>query len=67
MNIKWADRIEKLPPYLFAEIDKKKNELKDKGVDVIDLGVGDPDRPTPGRIIEALYKAAKDPSVPRKV
>lgn len=65
MNIKWADRIEKLPPYLFAEIDKKKNELKEKGVDVIDLGVGDPDNPTPDRIIEALYKAAKDPSTHR--
>lgn len=65
MNIKWADRIEKLPPYLFAEIDKKKNELVEKGVDVIDLGVGDPDTPTPDRIIEALYKAAKDPSTHR--
>lgn len=65
MNIKWADRIEKLPPYLFAEIDKKKNELIDKGVDVIDLGVGDPDTPTPDRIIEALYRAAKDPGTHR--
>lgn len=65
MNIKWAERIEKLPPYLFAEIDKKKNELIEKGVDVIDLGVGDPDTPTPERIIEALYRAAKDPKTHR--
>ena len=62
MEIKWAQRIEQLPPYLFAEIDRKKNELIDKGVDVIDLGVGDPDIPTPDFIIEALKKAAEDPS-----
>ena len=40
MNITWADRINNLPPYLFAEIDAKKQALIDKGVDVIDLGVG---------------------------
>lgn len=62
MNIKWAKRIEELPPYLFAEIDKKKNALIENGVDVIDLGVGDPDIPTPGHIIDALNKAAKDPA-----
>jgi len=65
MDIKWADRIAQLPPYLFAEIDKKKNEMIDKGVDIIDLGVGDPDTPTPDRIIEALYKAAKNPKTHR--
>jgi len=62
MEIKWAKRIEQLPPYLFAEIDRKKNELIKKGVDVIDLGVGDPDIPTPDFIINALKKAAEDPS-----
>ena len=46
MDIKWADRINNLPPYLFAEIDAKKQGLIDKGIDVIDLGVGDPDIPT---------------------
>ncbi len=51
MEIKWAKRIEELPPYLFAEIDRKKNEIIEKGVDVIDLGVGDPDIPTPDHII----------------
>ena len=41
-----SGRLAKLPPYLFAEIDKKKRELIAKGKDVIDLGVGDPDIPT---------------------
>jgi len=61
MNIQWAKRIEELPPYLFAEIDAKMNEMKSKGVDVIDLGVGDPDIPTPSNIIDALEIAARDP------
>jgi len=56
------ERLKKLPPYLFAEIDKKKRELTAKGKDVIDLGVGDPDLPTPPFIIDALNKAAKDPA-----
>ncbi|MEW5736002.1 MAG: LL-diaminopimelate aminotransferase [Thermodesulfobacteriota bacterium] len=56
-----ADRIVKLPPYLFAEIDRKKAEVKARGVDIIDLGVGDPDLPTPPHIVEALSKAAADP------
>jgi LL-diaminopimelate aminotransferase len=57
-----AERLEKLPPYLFKEIDRKKAEVKSRGVDIIDLGVGDPDLPTPAHIIEALKKAADDPS-----
>ncbi len=61
MDIKWSKRIEDLPPYLFAEIDAKKNALLKKGVDVIDLGVGDPDIPTPSNIIDALKDAADDP------
>ncbi len=59
--IKKAERIEKLPVYLFAQIDKAKREAIAKGVDIIDFGVGDPDLPTPNHIIEALYKAAQDP------
>lgn len=57
-----SERLKKLPPYLFAEIDRKKRELIAKGKDVVDLGVGDPDRPTPDFIIEALNKAARDGS-----
>ena len=47
-------RLQELPPYLFAEIDKKKREARAEGRDIIDLGVGDPDRPTPEFIIDAL-------------
>ena len=60
MVIKKAARIEQLPPYLFAEIDKKKTEMRKKGVDLIDLGVGDPDLPTPKPIIERLKQASED-------
>ncbi|MCH8029003.1 MAG: LL-diaminopimelate aminotransferase [Candidatus Dadabacteria bacterium] len=60
--MRWARRIDELPPYLFAEIDAKKEELIKKGVDVIDLGVGDPDLPTPEHIINALERAANDPA-----
>ncbi len=56
-----AERLKALPPYLFAEVDRKKRELIAKGKDVIDLGVGDPDLPTPSFIIDALNEAARDP------
>lgn len=58
----YAKRLKSLPPYLFAEIDEKKEKARKKGVDIIDLGVGDPDLPTPRHIIEALCEAAKDPA-----
>ena len=58
IRIKFAERIEKLPPYLFAAIDAKKAEVQARGVDVIDLGVGDPDMPTPAHIVASLQKAA---------
>jgi len=61
MQIEQAKRIEQIPPYLFAEIDKKKQEMRQKGMDLIDLGIGDPDLPTPKPIIERLKKAAEDP------
>lgn len=61
-HLKPADRLAKLPPYLFAEIDRLKRELAAQGHDVIDLGVGDPDLPTPDFVIEALYRGAKDPA-----
>ncbi|MGH2677868.1 MAG: aminotransferase class I/II-fold pyridoxal phosphate-dependent enzyme, partial [Actinomycetota bacterium] len=56
-----ARRVESLPPYLFAELDRKVAEKKAAGVDVISLGIGDPDRPTPRHIVEALQEAAEDP------
>jgi LL-diaminopimelate aminotransferase len=58
----YADRIKNLPPYLFAAIDKAKQEARARGVDVIDLSVGDPDLPTPAHIVEALKQAAEDTS-----
>jgi LL-diaminopimelate aminotransferase len=59
--IEVATRIKTLPPYLFAAIDKMKQEAVARGVDIINLGIGDPDLPTPMPIIESLSKAAKDP------
>jgi LL-diaminopimelate aminotransferase len=56
-----AERLKKLPPYLFKELDRKKTELRACGVDIIDLGVGDPDLPTPDYIIEAMKAAVEDP------
>ncbi len=44
----FAERLKQLPPYLFKEIDRVKDEVRARGVDIIDLGVGDPDLPTPG-------------------
>lgn len=59
MKIERANRLKVLPPYLFAEIDRKKAELAEKGVDIISLGVGDPDLPTPQHIINRLKKASE--------
>ncbi len=59
--MKKAQRIETIPPYLFAEIDKKKEEAIKRGVDIINLGIGDPDQPTPNNIIEKLRESVKDP------
>jgi LL-diaminopimelate aminotransferase len=50
-----------LPPYLFARIDEMKAEQLKKGVDIIDLGVGDPDLPTPQHIVASLCEAARNP------
>lgn len=57
-----AKRLEKIPPYLFAELNRKRNELVAKGVDIINMGVGDPDRPTPAHIVQAMHEAIDDPS-----
>lgn len=59
--IEVATRIKTLPPYLFASIDKMKQAAIAKGVDIINLGIGDPDLPTPAPIIESLALAAKNP------
>lgn len=58
MKFEKARRIKELPPYLFAEIDRRKRAALAKGVDLIDLGIGDPDIPTPAPIVERLKVAA---------
>ena len=57
-----TQRLKSLPPYLFAEIDRKKKAAIAAGRDVINLGIGDPDTPTPEFVIEALSRAARDPA-----
>uniref|UniRef100_A0A7V4JR57 LL-diaminopimelate aminotransferase n=1 Tax=Thermodesulfobacterium geofontis TaxID=1295609 RepID=A0A7V4JR57_9BACT len=52
-----SSRLKKVPPYLFVELDRLKNEKKEQGIDVIDLGIGDPDIPTPSEIVEVAKKA----------
>jgi len=60
--MKLARRVEELPPYLFARISAVIAEKRAQGVDVISLGIGDPDLPTPPHILEALKRAADDPA-----
>ncbi|MFQ5405724.1 MAG: aminotransferase class I/II-fold pyridoxal phosphate-dependent enzyme [Candidatus Micrarchaeia archaeon] len=55
----YAERLKKLPPYLFAEMEQMKAEKKKQGVDLIPLGIGDPDLPTPEFVIESLTEEAK--------
>jgi len=61
ISIQLSDRVRNLPPYLFAAIDKMKHEAVAKGIDLIDLSIGDPDIPTPNHIVEAMKKAVEKP------
>ena len=65
MKIKLSKRLQTLPAYLFLEIDQVKRKARQEGRDIIDLGVGDPDQPTPAHIIERLYQGSRDPSTHR--
>ena len=60
MTFEYADRIKRLPPYLFAEIEKNIKEKKAQGIDLISLSIGDPDLPPPPFVIEALKQEAAD-------
>lgn len=60
--MRFADRIENLPAYLFAEISRKIAEKKAQGVDVISFAIGDPDLPTPEHILESVREASRDPA-----
>ena len=57
-----AKRIDNLPPYLFASLDRRIAEARDRGIDVISFAIGDPDRPTPANIVEAATRAVADPA-----
>jgi len=56
-----SERLERIPPYLFAELERKIAARKEQGIDVISLGIGDPDRPTPALVVEAMQEAVADP------
>lgn len=57
-----SQRLQSLPPYIFAQLDVLKAAAREKGVDVIDLGMGNPDKPTPAPIVEAAARALHDPA-----
>jgi len=61
ISFEFASRIKHLPPYLFASIDRMKQEAVKKGMDIIDLSIGDPDIPTPDPIVRAMKKAVENP------
>lgn len=60
--MKTASCLDHMAPYLFAQIDAKRDALKAQGIDVISLGIGDPDTPTPEHIVEAMAKAIRKPA-----
>lgn len=60
-KIEASKNCQKIPPYIFIELDNLKKAAIAKGKDIIDLGIGDPDQPTPGRIIKAMQEAVTKP------
>jgi LL-diaminopimelate aminotransferase len=63
--VKPSRRLDRIPPYLFAELERKIAAKKAEGVDVISLGIGDPDRPTPALVVEAMAEAITEPETHR--
>src|SRR4051812_6001266 len=63
--MKTSERLDRLPPYLFAELERKISEKQAQGIDVISLGIGDPDTPSPAEVVAALAAAGADPSTHR--
>ena len=59
--MRFANRIEKLPPYLFVEISRKIAQKRAEGIDVVTFAIGDPDMPTPAHILDRLHRASVDP------
>jgi LL-diaminopimelate aminotransferase len=60
--VRFAKRLDQVPPYLFAELERKIARKRQEGIDVISLGIGDPDLPTPEPVVSALAAAARDPA-----
>ena len=60
-----SKRLERIPPYVFAQLERKIAEKRAAGVDVISLGIGDPDRPTPPLVVEAMQEAVSEPETHR--
>lgn len=60
--MQFAKRLAQIPPYLFAELDRQRDELISQGVDIINMGVGDPDQPTPQHVVKAMHEGIDDPS-----
>jgi len=64
MEVELSQRLKKLPPYLFADLRRKINAARDRGVKVISLGIGDPDMPAPDPVVEELCRAVADADDP---
>src|SRR5215211_5875883 len=56
-----SKRLDAIPPYMFAELERRIAEKKEQGIDVISLGIGDPDQPTYPHVVEAMQQAVADP------
>jgi LL-diaminopimelate aminotransferase len=63
--VKPSQRLDLIPPYLFAELERKIADKRAQGIDVISLGIGDPDRPTPAIIVDAMQEAVTEPETHR--
>jgi len=66
MDVQFSERLKKLPPYLFADLRRKIAAARQRGVQVISLGIGDPDTPTPDPVVEELVRAVRDPNDPNR-
>ena len=66
MDVQLSERLKKLPPYLFADLRRKIAAAREKGVKVVSLGIGDPDRPTPDPVVQELIRAVNDPDDPNR-
>ena len=66
MEVQLSERLKKLPPYLFADLRRKIAAARQRGIEVISLGIGDPDTPTPDPVVEELCRAVRDTSDPNR-